>query len=165
MPQKFKISHLSIDIKLVLILTLIIFFNFSEKSFAKNELQSRKEPIAFTADEIIHDKELGIMKASGSVEIFNNKQVLLADTISYNQSQDMVTASGNVSLLEPNGHVLFAEYMELSGDFKSVFIQNIKIRLSDDARIAANDAQRINGNTTTMRNAVYSPCNLSLIHI
>ena len=71
MPQKFKISHLSIDIKLVLILTLIIFFNFSEKSFAKNELQSRNEPIAFTADEIIHDKELGIMKASGSVEIFN----------------------------------------------------------------------------------------------
>ena len=76
MPQKFKISHLSIDIKLVLILTLIIFFNFSEKSFAKNELQSRKEPIAFTADEIIHDKELGIMKASWG---FHNPKFFVVD--------------------------------------------------------------------------------------
>ncbi|MDC0196200.1 LPS assembly protein LptD [Gammaproteobacteria bacterium] len=159
MQQKFKIILQGTKVKLLLILTLMIFSGFFEKSYAQNSLQIKEKPIAFTADEIIHDKKLGIMKASGSVEIFNNQQVLLADKISYNQNQDMVTASGNVSLLEPTGHVFFAEYMELSGDFKFAFIQNIKIRLSNDARIAANDAQRRDGNTTTMSNAVYSPCN------
>ena len=81
-----------------------------------------ENPIVFTADEVTHDKELGIIRASGSVEISHDNQVLLADTISYNERQDIVSATGNVSLLEESGHVLFAEFMELSGDFKEGII-------------------------------------------
>ena len=130
---------------------------FSE-SMAKEDTQFTDNPITFTADEVFHDKKNGIMRASGNVEIFNNTRVLLANKISYNQQQDMVYASGNVNLLEPSGDVLFAEYMELSGDFKSAIIKNIKIRLSDNSRIVANHAVRNDGNLTKMKNAVYSPC-------
>ena len=131
--------------------------NFTE-SMAKEDTQFTDNPITFTADEVFHDKKNGIMRASGNVEIFNNTRVLLANKISYNQQQDMVYASGNVNLLEPSGDVLFAEYMELSGDFKSAIIKNIKIRLSDNSRIVANHAVRNDGNLTEMKNAVYSPC-------
>ncbi len=117
-----------------------------------------ENPIVFTADEVTHDKELGIIRASGSVEISHDNQVLLADTISYNERQDIVSATGNVSLLEESGHVLFAEFMELSGDFKEGIIKNLRVRLVDNARIAASGARRTNGSRTEMRNAVYSPC-------
>jgi len=142
-----------------LIFSLIMISDPINLCLAQNNINVSDKPITFTADEVFHNKELGIIKASGSVEIFNNKNVLLADNISYNQHQDMVTASGNVSLLEPDGTVLFSEYMELSGDFKTAFVENIKIRLSDNARIVANDAQRNDGNRTKLRNGIYSPCN------
>ncbi len=159
MLEKIKNAVQRSYIYLVLILSLVISFSSFKESPAQHISQIKDRPITFTADEVIHDKELGIMKASGSVEVFNNRQVLLADKISYNQLQDMVTASGNVSLLDSTGHVLFAEYMELSSDFKSAFIRNIKIRLSDNARIVANEARRDDGNVMKMRNAIYSPCN------
>ena len=126
-------------------------------AFAQNR-PPLENPIVFTADEVTHDRKLGIVTASGNVEISHNNQVLLADTISYNERQDIVSASGNVSLLEESGHVLFAEFMELSGDFKEGIIKDLRIRLSDNARIAASGARRTGGNRTEMRNAVYSPC-------
>ena len=146
--------YFSLFLLLVAIFSLAIF----KDSLAQINSSSSEKAITFTADEVSHDKENGIIKASGNVEIFNKKQVLLANRISYNQRQDMVIASGNVSLLEPNGNVLFADYMELSGDFKSAIIKNIKIRLSDNSRIVANQAVRDDGNLTKMRNAIYSPC-------
>ena len=42
-----------------------------------------------------------------------NDQVLLADTVTYNQRTDTVTASGHVSMHQPTGDVVFADYMEL----------------------------------------------------
>jgi LPS-assembly protein len=158
MLQKIKKGPGHTYIHLFLIFSLIVCFSTFKESLAKSNSQLNDIPIAFTADEVIHDKDLGVIKASGNVEIFNNKEVLLADKISFNQRQNMVTASGNVRLLDPTGHVLFSEYMELSGDFKTAFIQNIKIRLSDNARIVASKAERYDGNTTKMKNAVYSPC-------
>ncbi|MBT3991665.1 MAG: LPS-assembly protein LptD [Rhodospirillaceae bacterium] len=143
---------------LLLSLSLASFISSTSEIRAQTPSAIGDNPIVFTADEVTNNQELGIIKASGSVEISHNNQVLLADTISYNQRQDMVTASGNVSLLEQSGHVLFAEYMEISGDFKTGIIRDLRIRLADNARIAASGARRTNGTHTEMRNAVYSPC-------
>ena len=115
-------------------------------------------PLLFTADELTHDRALAIVTASGNVEITQNERTLLANTVSYNERENIVSASGNVTLLEPNGDVLFAEFMELTGDFKDGIIHGIRIRLSDNARIAASGARRSAGVRTEMRNAVYSPC-------
>ncbi|MDG2033686.1 MAG: LPS assembly protein LptD, partial [Rhodospirillales bacterium] len=117
-----------------------------------------KLPLLFSADEVIRDRDLGIIKAAGSVEISQGDRVLLADNVSYSQKDNIVTASGNISLLEPSGEVLFANFMELSGDLKDGIISGLRVRLSDNARIAAAGARRSAGNRTEMRNAVYSPC-------
>ncbi|MDP6426814.1 MAG: LPS assembly protein LptD [Rhodospirillales bacterium] len=116
------------------------------------------QPLLFTADKLTHDRELGVVTASGNVEISQKERILLADTVSYSERQNIVTASGNVTLLEPSGDVLFAEHMELTGDFKDGTIRGLRIRLSDNARIAASGARRSRGVRTEMRNAVYSPC-------
>ena len=117
-------------------------------------------PINLIADEMTYDKELGTVTARGNVEINQRDRILRADTITYNQRQDVLSAAGKVSLLEPAGEVLFAEYMELTGDFKEGVIRDLRIILSDTSRIAANSARRTGGETTTMSRAVYSPCDL-----
>lgn len=118
------------------------------------------DPIVFTADELIHDRERQIVRAVGRVQIDHEGRILLADEVTYDQRRDLMTATGNVALLEPSGEVLFSDRVEITGDLRSGLIENIRVIMSDGARFAAVGAVRREGNLTEMRKAVYSPCDL-----
>ena len=118
------------------------------------------QPVLFTADELTHDRELGITRASGHVEVSRGDHILLADTITYNQKEDLLTASGNVSLLPPSGDVYFAEHMEITGDLRNGIIEDFQAILSDGRRFAAAGARLSEGVRTEMAKVVYSPCNV-----
>jgi LPS-assembly protein len=120
----------------------------------------RDAPVLINADQITYDQQLGIVVASGNVEVAQGDQVLHADNLSYNQKTKVVTASGHVSLLDPSGNVAFADYMELTDDLKEGVIRDIKVLLSDRSRLAANSAVRTNGNHTVFTRGVFSPCAL-----
>ena len=112
------------------------------------------------ADSLTYDKNFGTVIASGNVEISQGHRLLIADTVFYNEGQDLMTASGNVTLMEPSGEVLFADYMELSDEMRDGVVRNIRLLLDEDTRIAANSARRSGGNRTEMNKAVFSPCKL-----
>ena len=112
----------------------------------------------FKADRIRHERELGLIIATGSVEMIEGDRVLRADTVNYNQKQDIVTATGNVVLMDPSGDVVFADHVELTGDFKDGIVENIRILMIDEARMAAVGGRRVDGERTELRKAVYSPC-------
>ena len=112
------------------------------------------QPILFTADEVSQDRDLGTILARGNVEITQGDRILMADTVSYNQRTETVSASGNVRLLEPTGDVLFAEFAELTDEFKNGVIKQLRVLLVDDSRFAANEARRNDGNLTVMKRGV-----------
>ena len=114
----------------------------------------------FSADEIQNDQELGLVVARGHVEISQGARTLLADTVTYNQRTDTITASGHVSMLEPTGEVLFADFIELTNRFNDGFLQDIRALLSDRSRLAGNTGRRTGGNRLELRRGVYSPCDL-----
>jgi LPS-assembly protein len=120
----------------------------------------RRAPILFQADEVQYDDQLALTIAKGHVEISQGGEVLLADTVSYNQRSDTVSASGHVSLLMPTGEVMFADFIELRDSMNNAFAQNVRMLFADRSRLAANAARRINGNRTEARRGVYSPCDL-----
>ena len=125
---------------------------------AWSQVRGTDQPILFSADEVVHDRQNGTITANGHVEFTQDDRILLADRVTYNQRDDRLIATGNISLLEPTGEVMFAEYVELSGDMKDGIVEDIRILLSDSSRIAATGARRSGGVVTEMRNAVYSPC-------
>ncbi len=117
-------------------------------------------PALISADRITYDRNLGVVTASGNVEIAQSGRVLLADSISVNLKTNMVTASGNISLLEPSGDVIFADYVELTDDLQEGFIRDIRVLLADRSRLAAVSGLRTGGNKTVFSKAVFSPCEL-----
>ncbi len=121
-------------------------------------LANTETPVLINADELTHDRELGIVTARGRVEVAYGDRVLLADTVSYNTKQDTVTASGNINLVEPDGNVVFADYFEVTGDLKRGFARQVYLLLADRSRLAAASATRIAGQRHELRKAVYSPC-------
>lgn len=117
----------------------------------------QQQPVLLTADELIHDQDLGIVTARGHVEISQDDRILLADSVSYNLKRDVIAASGNVSLTEATGEVMFSDYFELTGDLKNGTAQNIRMLLADNSRMAALSGSRT-GDATQLNKAVYSPC-------
>lgn len=117
-----------------------------------------QQPVQLTADQITHDRDLGVVTAKGHVEVVQNGQTLLADAISYNLRQDVMSASGNITLMEPSGEVMFADYFELTGDFKNGVAREIKVIMADRSRMAAASATRVGGTRTDFDKAVYTPC-------
>ncbi len=117
------------------------------------------EPVInFSADQVQYDDQLGIVTASGNVEVQYGDRWMFADSISYNRGQDVVSATGNVILLEPTGEVTFAEYAEVTGDLKNGIAQDLRLILTDRSRIAANGARLTGGTVSEFAKAVYSPC-------
>ena len=116
--------------------------------------------VTFSADQMTFDRKNKIITAFGKVEVFHEGRVMYADDISYDQNTDVLKAAGNISILEPNGEVIFAENLEVTGDMKDGIIEDIGLILTDKSRLAASGARRSNANILELRNAVYSPCNL-----
>ena len=132
----------------------------AEITFGTGAHQDKNAPIVFRADEIEYDDQLALTIARGHVEISQDGQVLLADTVSYNQRTDTITASGNVSLTQPTGEIVFADFLELRDSMTEGFAKNVRMLLADRSRLAANTARRTNGNHTELKRGVYSPCDL-----
>lgn len=120
------------------------------------------EPIpgVITSDELIYDQDLGLYIARGNVEILYDERILRADVVTYNERSDVVTATGNVVLVDPSGEVYFAEYAELQDELRDGFVEELGVRLTDNSRIAGRSASRADGRVTTIDRAVYSPCDL-----
>lgn len=114
--------------------------------------------VAFSAEEIGLDKDLGVITARGNVEIIHDDRILIADTVSYNQQENVVTASGNVQIIEPNGNVTLTEYIEISSDLSSGIAQEMSLQLEDRSTISAKSAKRTEGRYTIAQDATYAVC-------
>ena len=116
--------------------------------------------LLMTADEVIYDQATDTVIASGNVEVAQGGRVLRADSIHYRRGDDVVTASGDVAMREPTGEVLFAESVALTGDLRTGVIHRLSVLMTDQSRLVASGARRIDGTRMVMRRAVYSPCEL-----
>ena len=77
------------------------------------------DDLLMTADELTYDEGTDSVIASGNVEVAQGERVLRAARVLYRRSDGVVIASGDVALREPEGEVLFADSVELTGDLRS----------------------------------------------
>ena len=124
--------------------------------------QGSDAPVDFTADTLTHDDATQIVTATGNVELIQEEQILNADQVTYDLTQDLVVATGNVSLLDSEGQVHFADRVELSNQMKDGFVTALVSYLGDGSRFRADEGERINQNKHVMRNASFTPCKTCL---
>lgn len=142
---------------------VICFIAIHINSFAL-DVKSNDTPILLLADDVSYDKEFNRTIAEGNVEITQGKEVLKADKITYQYKEDIITASGNVTLTRQDGTYYGGDYIELTGDFKEATIRALKVRMADNARFVANIGELKKDNTKIFTKGVYSPCNLCKEH-
>ncbi len=119
-----------------------------------------KAPLGFTADQVRYERSRTLVIASGHVEAWQNDHVLRADKVTFDRTTGVATATGHVVLLEPDGEVLFADSARLSDGMRNGVLHNLRARLPQNARMAANAGKRTDGVLDQLSKVVYSTCNL-----
>lgn len=119
----------------------------------------QQETVAFESDSLSYDQEQDVVTASGNVRMSYQNRTLSADTVTWNRKTAAVEARGNVTIVDDQGNRFIADAVQLTEELSDGAIENMKLLLAGGGRLAARDAQRI-GETTQMRRAVYSPCEI-----
>jgi LPS-assembly protein len=115
-------------------------------------------PLLLQADELVQDSKNQRIIAKGNVEVYYKNYALLADQLFYDQKADTLNAVGNVRIKEPDGALITADRITLTEDFRDGFIRSFKVVTKEEARIAAANAYRKDGNTTVFEKGVFTPC-------
>ena len=124
------------------------------------EAPSKDAPILLEADEIVYDSDANTVSAVGHVEISDEGRTLQADRVEYNQASDKVTAIGHVIIVDTKGNVAFADHVVLTDHMRDGALSGFGALLGKTGRLAAQSAQRIDGNVVIARRTVYSPCEI-----
>ena len=113
--------------KTVLLLIFIIFV------FNKNLLSiDDGVPFILNANKIVNDKNKSKVIAIGDVEVIQDKEVLRADYLEFDRITNKAYVKGNVSILDKDGVVYFADYAEVDKGFKNGFTKNVSILFPDN---------------------------------
>ena len=79
--------------------------------------------------------------------------------LEFNKKTNIVYAKGNVSILDEDGVVYFADYAEIDKGFQNGLSKNISILFPDNSRVAASSGQRFKGKISKLKKALYTACN------
>ena len=116
--------------------------------------QQPDEIVQFSADTVTYDDNNDIVTASGEVRMSRDGNYLAADQVTWNRKTGKVFAHGNVVLLTPQGDKLVGETVQLTDTLRDGTVDNLLIVLENGARIAATRGSRT-GDITTLENAIY----------
>ncbi|WP_366654375.1 LPS assembly protein LptD [Fodinicurvata sp. EGI_FJ10296] len=122
------------------------------------EEEAPEEPLLLEADDLTVDETLELVILTGSVRLAREGRIVLADRVTYNSRTEVVTATGNVVIIEESGDTYFADYAELEDGLAEGFIDRVGGLLIDDSRVAARRGIRRADGSVTMEDGIYSPC-------
>lgn len=118
-----------------------------------------EQVIDFAADTLTYDNNSDVVTAQGNVILVRGGYRLRAKAVEYNRRTGIVEARGNVVVIDPGGNQAFGDRVELSESLRDGAIENILLVLQDGGRLAARSGTRVGGRSELER-AVYSPCDI-----
>ncbi len=113
--------------------------------------------IDFSADSLTYDETNEIVTATGRVLMTRDGNRLEADEIIWNRKSGEVTAKGNVRATNPSGDVAYGDSIALTDTLKDGVVDNLLIVLADGGRLVANRGSRSN-TISQLERAAYTPC-------
>lgn len=123
-------------------------------------VKAEDKPVDLQADDVSYDEDGRIVTASGNVIIVQAGRILRADKVQYDLNTDTVRADGNVVLNEVTGDIYFSDSVELTDGLKNGFVQGVEGTLNDGSYFTAVNGRRVDGNKTILKNATYTPCEI-----
>ena len=113
--------------------------------------------IEFAADTLTYENDSEVVTATGEVRLSRDGNYLASDSVAWDRKTGKVQAAGNVVIVDPQGNKLVGDRVDLTDSLKDGTIDNLLVALDTGGRIAASRGQRIDGRTI-LTNAIYTGC-------
>jgi LPS-assembly protein len=119
---------------------------------------SGNEQMLLEANTLTYDNDRETVTAAGAVQIDYNGNRIVAQRVTYDRKSGRVLASGNVELVDSQGTRIFSDEIDITDDFKDGFVNALRVETTDKTYFAAESAERRGGMLTTFNNGVYTAC-------
>ena len=110
------------------------------------------------ADLVIDDDSTHEVTARGSVEARYKGRVLRAEELDYDRDSGIVTARGDVRIVNADGTAQFAQEIVLDKDMTEGVAVGFSSRLSGNVKMAAAGVVRETDQITELNHAIFTPC-------
>ena len=110
------------------------------------------------ANELIDDEANHSVSAHGQVEARYQGRVVRADNVAYDTSTGIVTAEGNVTIINADGTSQFSQSAVLDRELSVGVAMAFSSRLKDNISIAAASVARKSADITELNQAIFTPC-------
>ena len=115
------------------------------------------DQVAIEADRLDFDEQ-DMLRASGNVKIVYQGNTLQADRVEWEQKADIMTAIGNVVLVDAEGTVSNIDKAVISDRMREAVMERLRVLLADKSRLTGADAKRTGGTITVLNKARYTAC-------
>lgn len=110
------------------------------------------------ANQLVFNSETNVITADGNVGLSYNGYFSTSDHMRFNQTTRDLELTGNVTIYEPDGTKYNADKVTLTGGFKEAVLNSMVMLTADGATLTSDSTRKINGESTVLDNATYSPC-------
>lgn len=114
--------------------------------------------VAFEADRLSYDESGETLTATGNVLLRSGDRSVRADSVTYNRTTGVIVARGRVRFVDENGNQLFTESVELTDQFEAGTMEDLLIALRQGGRLAARTGERTGDGAIALTDAAYSAC-------
>ncbi len=126
--------------------------------------QAPVQRLLLEADQLVYDFDRQVVTAIGNVQIYYGAYVLDAGQVTYDQRSKRLVASGGVRMLEPDGHVVTADSLDITDDFRSGFVASLNLLTPEGGRFTAETAERRDSDLLIFTEGAYTACEPCLEH-
>lgn len=114
--------------------------------------------VAFEADLLSYEDSGETLTATGNVVLRSGDRSVRADSVTYNRTSGVIMANGRVRFVDENGNQLFTESVELTDKFEVGTMEDLLIALRQGGRLAARTGKRTEDGKIALTDAAYSAC-------
>jgi LPS-assembly protein len=112
------------------------------------------------ADTLVRDDKANRWTARGGVEARYQGRTLRAKSVVYDVASGVVTADGDVQVINVDGTGEYAQHMVLDDKMRAGFAEGFSARLPLNGKLAANVAIRRSETVEELDRAVFTPCDI-----
>lgn len=112
------------------------------------------------ADTVVRDDENHLWTARGGVEARYQGRTLRANEIVYNTVTEVVTARGDIQLINADGTIEYAKTLTADKNFKTGIALAFSSRQKKNAKIIADEAIRLNEDAMALNKAIFTVCDI-----
>ncbi|PZO77169.1 MAG: LPS-assembly protein LptD [Mesorhizobium amorphae] len=110
------------------------------------------------ADTLTYNNDTNTVTAAGSVRIDYGGNRLVANQVTYDRNTSRLIASGGVELIDPDGTRVTSDKVDITDDFGEGFVNALRVETADKTYFAAESALRRGSRVTIFNNGVYTAC-------